>query len=84
MRYVAETEGVPLVDALELFRDHLDDLRHNRLYADDVRFYEELYGLEAMSKQSYLYVTTDGCHPGRAGHSLVADALHEVLSRGAS
>ena len=80
MRYVAETEGVPLVDALELFRDHLEDLRQHRLYADEVRFYEALYGLEAMSEQSHLYVTTDGCHPGRAGHSLIADAFYDALS----
>lgn len=80
MRYVAETEGVPLVDALELFREHLDDLRQHRLYADEVRFYEALYGLEAMSEQPDLYVTTDGCHPGRAGNSLIADAFYEALS----
>ena len=79
MRYVAETEHVPIVDALELFGDHLEDLRSHRLYADEVRFYESLYGLEAMTKQPHLYVTTDGCHPGRAGHSLIADALHEAI-----
>ena len=79
MQYVADTERVPLVDALELFRSKMDDLRAHRLYADEVRFYEELYGVEEMAKRPEFYVTTDGCHPGRAGHSLIADALHDVI-----
>lgn len=83
MSYVAETEQVPLVDALALFRRHMDDLRAHRLYADEVRFYEELYGVEEMAKRPEFYVTTDGCHPGRAGHNLIADALYEALTEGA-
>ena len=79
MQYVADTERVPLVDALELFRSKMDDLRAHRLYADEVRFYEELYGVEEMAKRPEFHVTTDGCHPGRAGHNLIADALHDVL-----
>lgn len=82
MSYVAETEQVPLVDALELFRRHMDDLRSHRLYGDEVRFYEELYGVEEMAKRPEFYVTTDGCHPGRAGHNLIADALYEALTEG--
>ena len=79
MQFVAETDHVPLVDALEIFRSKMDDLRAHRLYADEVRFYEELYGVEEMAKRSEFYVTTDGCHPGRAGHNLIADALYDVL-----
>jgi lysophospholipase L1-like esterase len=26
-------------------------------------------------------VTTDGCHPNRVGHNLVADALAEAVAR---
>ena len=80
MQYVAETERVPLIDALELFRSKMDDLRSHRLYVDEVRFYEELYGVEEMAKRSEFYVTTDGCHPGRAGQNLIADALYDVLA----
>ena len=75
MREVAEEAGVPLVDALALFRTHLDDLREHRLYADEVRYAESIYGLPDMQANWRLYVTTDGCHPGRAGQSLIADAL---------
>jgi lysophospholipase L1-like esterase len=82
MRYVAETEDVTLVDAFNLFKDHLEDLRSHRLYADEVRFYEKLYGVEAMRKRTDLYATTDGCHPNRAGHSLIVAALHTVLAGG--
>ena len=82
--YLAETAGVPLVDALEFFRERLDDLRHYRLYTEEVRFFEELYGLDAPASQPHLYVTTDGCHPGRVGHSLNADALYAALGGGES
>ena len=79
MRHVSETEGVPLVDAGEIFRACIDDLRAHRLYAAEVRYYEALYGQSAMSADWQLYVTTDGCHPGRAGHSLIADAVQGAL-----
>ena len=81
MREVARSEGVPMVDALELFRANLDDLRSHRLYPHEVGFYEDLYGQEAMEANWRYYVTTDGCHPGRAGHSLIADALAETIAR---
>ena len=80
MDYVAETEGVPLVNAGPLFQSRLDDLRSHRLYREEVRFYEELYGLDTLAQRPELYVTTDGCHPGRAGHSLIADAIYDALS----
>ncbi len=79
MHYAAEVEGVPLVDACDLFRSSVDGLRAHRVYVDEVLFYEELYGLDTLSKRPELYVTTDGCHPGRAGHSLIADALYNAL-----
>ena len=79
MRYIADTEQLPLVDAESLFRENLDALRSKRLYPTEVAFYENLYGPDALSARPMLYVTTDGCHPGRAGHSLIADALHEAL-----
>lgn len=84
MDYVAETEGVPLIDAGTLFRSRMDDLRAHRLYPDEVRFYEALYGLEEMAKRTEFYVTTDGCHPSRVGNNLIADALQAVLAEGVS
>ena len=79
MQYVADTEQVPLIDGGALFREKLDDLRGHRLYADEVFFYEALYGRSAMEANWRLYVTTDGCHPGRAGHSVIADALQRAI-----
>lgn len=81
MRQVADAENVVMVDALDMFQTNLDDLRAHRIYPDEVRFYEALYGMEAMENNWRYYVTTDGCHPGRAGHSLLADALHNGLRR---
>ena len=80
MAYVAESEDVPLVDAGQLFRSNMDDLRAHRLYPDEVRFYETLYGVEEMARRNRFYVTTDGCHPGRVGHNLIADALYDALT----
>ena len=81
MRYVSETEGVPLVDARKIFGANIDDLRAHRLYANEVRYYEALYGEHAMAEDWRLFVTTDGCHPGRAGHSLIADALQQAVQQ---
>ena len=81
MRYVAETEGVPLVNAGEIFRANIDDLLAHRLYANEVRYYEALYGEHAMAMEWRLFVTTDGYHPGRAGHSLIADALQQAIQQ---
>ena len=49
--------------------------------AHEVGLYEDLYGHEAMEANWHYYVTTDGCHPGRAGHSLIADALTETIAQ---
>ena len=81
MREVADAADVPLVDALELFRARLDDLRAHRIYAEEVRFAEAVYGRAEMDANWRLYVTSDGCHPGRAGHSLIADALPDAFAR---
>jgi lysophospholipase L1-like esterase len=77
----ADLERAPVVDAVERFRDLADDLKAHRLYADDVRYYEELYGPEAMEENWRYYVTTDGCHPNRAGHRIIADALAGAVLR---
>ena len=79
MGEVAREMDVPLVDARDLFRRRLSDLREHRLYAAEVRYAESVYGREAMHANWRLYVTNDGCHPGLAGQSLIADALAEAV-----
>jgi lysophospholipase L1-like esterase len=44
-----------------------------------VRYYENLYGLAAMEAKWQLYITSDGCHPNRAGMSVIADGLAEAI-----
>jgi len=34
-----------------------------------------------MAGNSWMYVTTDGCHPNRAGTNLVADALVPAVEK---
>ena len=57
MRNVASIEGVPLVEARELFGRYIDDLREHRLYADEVRYYEALYGLEVLALLPQLLIS---------------------------
>ncbi len=80
MRELADRMRIPLIDARALFVDALDDLRAGRLYPDEVRFHRDRYGEEAMANNWRLFVTTDACHPNRAGNSLIADALTEAIA----
>jgi lysophospholipase L1-like esterase len=79
MREVAAATRVPMVHALERLLGRLDDLKAHRLYADEIRFHENIYGREAMEQRWQLFVSTDGCHPNRAGMSIIADALAEAI-----
>jgi lysophospholipase L1-like esterase len=79
MRRVAERTRVPMVSSLDRLLARFDDLKAHRLYADEVRFSENVYGLDAMNERWQLYITTDGCHPNRAGMSVIADALAEAI-----
>ena len=81
MGEIARVMNVPFVDALELFRRNLNHLREHRLYPAEVQYAESIYGREAMEADWRLYVTNDGCHPGLAGQSLVADALAEAVEQ---
>ncbi len=79
MRDVAVTAQIPMVDALTIFLERFDDLKAHRLYPEDIKHYENIYGLDAMEERWQLYVSTDGCHPNRAGMRLIADALAKAL-----
>lgn len=79
MRDVAVAAQVPMVDALEIFLERFDDLKAHRVYGDEVRYYENIYGLDAMEENWRLYFSTDGCHPNRAGMSLIADGLVKAI-----
>jgi len=79
MRDVAEAADVSMVDAGALFVERYEDLQSYRVYADEIRYSESVFGLDAMKNNWRLYVTTDGCHPNRAGMSLIADELVEAL-----
>jgi lysophospholipase L1-like esterase len=81
MRGVAARARVPIVNVLDLLIARFEDLKAHRLYADEVRHYEGLYGVDAMKANWRLYITTDGCHPNRAGMSVIADALAEAIMK---
>ena len=74
-----------VVEGRSRLLERLDDLQAHRLYPDEVRYYEQLYGAAAMREKRSLFVSTDGCHPNRAGMSILADGLATAVlqSRGA-
>jgi lysophospholipase L1-like esterase len=81
MRQVGEQERVPMVDAGQIFSDKVLDVRDGRIYPKERAYYVPVYGEENMRQNLRFNVTTDGCHPNRVGHSLVADALAEAVAR---
>jgi lysophospholipase L1-like esterase len=75
MRDTAAQMHVPFVDAGQIFREKVGQVRAGQLYPAEMAHYRDLYGTEAMDRFWLFYVTTDGCHPNRVGQSLIADAL---------
>jgi lysophospholipase L1-like esterase len=80
MRSVATRSRVPMVDALDQLMSHFDALKGHQLYPREIEYYEGLYGRDVMEQKWQLYITTDGCHPNRAGMSVIADALAETIA----
>jgi len=74
MREVAAAEDIPALDVRAVFSEHIDALEAGELYPTMVDHYRQLYGDLFEQRRAYA-VTSDGCHPHRVGHSLIADAL---------
>jgi lysophospholipase L1-like esterase len=81
MRQVARETGAEFVDALTIFKTRLPELQGGTLYPAEIAYHRRQYGDETLARDQWLYVTTDGCHPNRAGHSLIADALAAAIER---
>jgi len=81
MAEVAQSENVPFVDVKQLFQDNIAALKEGRLYKEEIDYYRNIYGDEEMAGNSWMYVTTDGCHPNRAGTNLIADALVPAVEK---
>lgn len=81
MREIASEQNVPMLDVRQLFTDNIEALKAGPLYPDLVAAYRQRYGRRAMDHRQSLYVTSDGCHPHRVGHSLIADRLADIVDR---
>jgi lysophospholipase L1-like esterase len=79
MRQTAKAIGVPFVDVGQIFREKADGVVAGEIYPEDAQFYKNLYGPEALQGFWRYWVTTDGCHPNRVGHKLVADAVADAV-----
>ena len=80
-REVAEAEGLPFVDGKEVFLGNLDKIRAGEVYPEEAAYERSIYGDEAMARNQWLYVTSDGCHPHRTGTNLIADALADAVEK---
>jgi lysophospholipase L1-like esterase len=78
-REVAEDERLPFVDGKEVFLGNLDKIREGAVYPEEAAYQRSIYGDEALSRNQWLYVTSDGCHPHRTGTNLIADALADAV-----
>ena len=79
MRDTARVLDVPFVDVGKIFIDNLEAVRAGRLYPAEAQFYKNLYGPAAMEDFWRYWLTTDGCHPNRVGHNLIADAVADAV-----
>jgi lysophospholipase L1-like esterase len=79
MRDTARALDVPFVDAGRIFLDKVDAVKAGRLYPAEAEFYKNLYGPANMEQFWLYWLTTDGCHPNRVGHNLIADALADAV-----
>jgi lysophospholipase L1-like esterase len=84
MQYVADTEGMPMVNGLQIFEDKMLDVRDGRLYPEERAYYVPVYGEDTLRDNLRYNVTSDGCHPNRVGHNLLADALADAVVRALS
>ena len=81
-RHAADGAGrsdVPFVDVGQIFLDKIDAVKAGRLYPAEAQFYKNLYGPAAMEDFWRYWLTTDGCHPNRVGHNLIADAVADAV-----
>jgi len=79
---------VPLIDIYQKFReiDRLSHLESNPEYSEDLAFYKRMLGEKALNENKKLLLTTDGSHPNRIGHKIIAEEIYfcimDLISEG--
>jgi len=81
MREIAATSRLPFVDAKDIFFGSLERIKAGMVHPEEAAYQRALYGDEAMARNQWLYVTSDGCHPHRTGTNLIADALADAVEK---
>jgi lysophospholipase L1-like esterase len=81
MREIAKSENLPYVDGKDVFLSSVERIKAGSLYPQEASYERSVYGDEAMAKNQWLYVTSDGCHPHRTGTNLIADALADAVEK---
>lgn len=72
--------GVDAVDIKMLFTGFsAEEAKSNPDYSGHLKFYEGLLGEQTIRENPELLLTTDGMHPNRLGHLLIAEALLEII-----
>jgi len=81
MNQTAEMERVPFIDSKRLFVDNYEGIKAGRIYPKELEYVRSIFGDENMTRNTWLYVTRDGCHPNRIGTNLISDALADVVDK---
>jgi lysophospholipase L1-like esterase len=78
---VATRSRLALVDGKQVFNANLGRIQAGALYPEEAAYQRSIYGDEVMAAKTWLFVTSDGCHPHRTGTSLLADALTAAIQK---
>jgi lysophospholipase L1-like esterase len=84
MAGIAQDECVPFIDGKQFFLDRFEDVRDGRAFAKEMATVRSIYGDESLARDSWLYVTSDGCHPNPVGTNIIADALAAAVQSAVS
>jgi lysophospholipase L1-like esterase len=78
MRNLAKQQNLLYFNAQSYLRELLPKIKTEQLYPQLVADMREAYP-QALRKNELFYITSDGCHPNKLGHRLIADQLAELL-----
>jgi hypothetical protein len=81
MRKTADRFNIPFLDGGTLFNSKLEDIKSGKIYPNEMDMYRRVYGEAELRRKQSRYVTSDGCHPHRIGHFLLAEELVRIIQQ---
>ena len=80
---VADLEKVPAIEVYPKFDKfaYISYLENNPEFKDDLEFYKRILGKDVLKKNKKLLLTTDGFHPNRIGHKIIAEEIYITIKK---